>query len=179
MSAIRSVQIGFFQPGLKTMFVILSQMVSPKRYFRFLLIFQVYSIDDLTYILNTVKTGCYVGNYCLNHIMFANDICLFSLSLVGLQGLLHKCYKYAQSRKMLFNLRKSFGMLFALKNYNLSFSPNEENNKKLCTKLEWFLLKAQAFVSYCTFRQVQWHKNNNAIKTKFTPTALNVIKRHM
>ena len=42
-----------------------------------------------------------------------------------------------------------------------------------------FLLMAQAFVSYCLLYQVQWNKNNNTIETKCTPTALNVIKRHM
>ena len=44
-------------------------------------------IDGLTYNLNTVKSGCYVRNYCLNHIMFADDICRFIPSLVGLQDL--------------------------------------------------------------------------------------------
>ena len=33
---------------------------------------------------------------------------------------------------------------------------------------------AQTFVSYCALRQMQWNKNNNVIKTKFTPTALNI-----
>ena len=82
-------------------------------------LFSLY-IDDLTYNLNTVKSGCYVGNYCLNNIMFADDICLFSPSLVGLQDFLITCYNYAQSHKMLFNCSKSFGMLFAPKNFNLS-----------------------------------------------------------
>ena len=85
-------------------------------------LFSLY-IDDLTSNLNTIKSGCYVGNYCLNHIMFADDICLFSPSLVGLQDLLNACYNYAQSHKMLFNCNKSFGMLFAPKNFNLSSSP--------------------------------------------------------
>ena len=80
-------------------------------------------IDDLTYNLNTLKSGCYVGYYCLNHIMFPDDICLFSPSLVGLQDLLNTCYIYSQSHKMLFNCSKSFGMLFAPKNFNLSSSP--------------------------------------------------------
>ena len=85
-------------------------------------LFSLY-IDDLTSNLNTIKSGCYVGNYCLNHIMFADDICLFSPSLVGLQDLLNACYNYVQSHKMLFNCNKSFGMLFAPKNFNLSSSP--------------------------------------------------------
>ena len=85
-------------------------------------LFSLY-IDDLTSNLNTIKSACYVGNYCLNHIIFADDICLFSPSLVGLQDLLNACYNYAQSHKMLFNCNKSFGMLFAPKNFNLSSSP--------------------------------------------------------
>ena len=55
--------------------------------------------------------------------MFANDICLFSPSLVDLQDLFNTCYNYAQSHKMLFNCSKSFGMLFAPKNFNLSSFP--------------------------------------------------------
>ena len=55
--------------------------------------------------------------------MFADDICLYNPSLVGLQDLLNTCYNYAQSHKMLFNYNKSFGMFFALKNFNLSSSP--------------------------------------------------------
>ena len=35
-----------------------------------------------------------------------------------------------------------------------------EKIKKLCTKVDWFLLKAQAFVGYSAFRQVLWNKNN-------------------
>ena len=85
-------------------------------------LFSLY-IDDLTYNLNTVKSGCYAGNYCLNHIMFADDICPFNPSLVGLQDLLNTCYNCAQSHKMLFNCSKSFGMFFAPKNFNLSSSP--------------------------------------------------------
>ena len=81
-------------------------------------LFSLY-IDDLTHNSNNVKSG----NYCLNHIMFADDICLFSASLVGLQDLLNTCYQYAQSYKMLFNCSKSFGMLFAPKIFNLSSSP--------------------------------------------------------
>ena len=79
-------------------------------------------INALTFNLDTVKAGCYVGNYCLNNIMFADDIYLFSPSLVGLQDFLTTCCKYAQSHKMLFNCSKSFGMLFAPKNFNLSSS---------------------------------------------------------
>ena len=55
--------------------------------------------------------------------MFADDICLFSPDLVGLQDLLNTCYNYAQYHKMSLNCSKSFGMLFAPKSFNLSSSP--------------------------------------------------------
>ena len=64
--------------------------------------------------------------------MFADDICLFSRSLVGLQDLLYTCCNYTQSHKMLFNSSKSFGMLFPPKNFNLSSSPKLLiNNSKI------------------------------------------------
>ena len=41
--------------------------------------------------------------------MFANDICLFSPSLDGLQDLLNTCYHYAQSHKLFCNLCIVYG----------------------------------------------------------------------
>ena len=41
-----------------------------------------------------------------------------------------------------------------------------ERNKKLCTKFDYFFIRAQVFVGYCSLRQVEWNKNK--IKRKFT-----------
>ena len=56
---------------------------------------------------------------------------------------------------------------------------NQKRTKNWALKLIEFLLIVQAFVNYCSLRQVQQKKNNNAIKTKFIPTSLNLIKRYV
>jgi len=47
-------------------------------------LFAVY-LDDLSTELNKIKTGCYIGEVSLNHLMFADDICVFCPSVRGLQ----------------------------------------------------------------------------------------------
>ena len=39
-------------------------------------LFAVY-LDYLSNELNTIKAGCYIGEVLLNHLMFADDICVF------------------------------------------------------------------------------------------------------
>ena len=39
-----------------------------------LLLFSVY-IDQLSYSLNQIATGCCVGDDCLNHLIYGDDIC--------------------------------------------------------------------------------------------------------
>ena len=38
-------------------------------------LFAVY-LDDLSTELNNLKAGCYIGVVLLNHLMFADDICV-------------------------------------------------------------------------------------------------------
>ena len=40
-------------------------------------LFAVY-LDDLPNELNNIKAGCYIGKVLLNHLMFADDICVMS-----------------------------------------------------------------------------------------------------
>ena len=80
-------------------------------------------IDELSHSLNRVKAGCYIGNSSLNHILFADDLCCFCPSLDGLRKLLQVCYKYASSHDIVFNCKKSFGMLFSPKNFKLIHKP--------------------------------------------------------
>ena len=82
-------------------------------------LFSVY-FDQLSESLNAVRSGCYVGKICINHIFFADDITLFSPSLTGLQELVDVCYDYARSHDIEFNCNKSRGMLFTLNHFNLS-----------------------------------------------------------
>jgi len=40
-------------------------------------LFAVYLVDDLSNELNNIKAGCYIDELLLNHLMFADDICVF------------------------------------------------------------------------------------------------------
>ena len=44
------------------------------------LLFSVY-MDQLSYCLNQIAIGCSVGDDCLNHLIYADDICCFSPSI--------------------------------------------------------------------------------------------------
>jgi len=80
-------------------------------------------LEHLSELFNDVKAGCFVGNNCINHILFVDDICLFRPSLPGLQDLLDVCSNYAQCHDITFNCTKSFGMLFSPKCFKLSCNP--------------------------------------------------------
>ena len=57
-------------------------------------IFAVY-LDELSIQLGSARVGCTVGNMVVNRLMFADDICVFSPSISGLQCLLNICGDYA------------------------------------------------------------------------------------
>jgi len=53
-------------------------------------------IDDLSSELNNIKAGCVVGDVLLNHLMSADDTCVFCPSVWGLQSILDVCQAYAE-----------------------------------------------------------------------------------
>ena len=52
--------------------------------------------------------GCTVGNMVVNHLLFADDMCVFSPSISGLQCLLDICGDYAAEHEITFNCWCSF-----------------------------------------------------------------------
>ena len=73
-------------------------------------LFSLY-MDDLSRKLNSVQSGCFVGSSLLNHLMFADDLCVFSLSVNGLQKLVNVCKKYADNHCIIFNNDKTVDMI--------------------------------------------------------------------
>ena len=69
-------------------------------------LFNVY-LDDLSIALSACRTGCCVGNSLINHLMYADDLVIFSPSSIGLRALITVCEEYAVSHEMLFNHKKS------------------------------------------------------------------------
>ena len=71
------------------------------------LLFNVY-INDLSIQLS--QTG--IGGKFVNHMIYADDLCVISLSSSGLQSLLNICTDYCQLHDLTFNAKKSVCMFF-------------------------------------------------------------------
>ena len=56
-------------------------------------LFNIY-IDGLSDILNKSSVGGSIGGKRINHMLYANDLCIVSLSSAGLQQLLTICDQY-------------------------------------------------------------------------------------
>ena len=54
------------------------------------ILFNVY-MDDLSVLLNSSNIGGRIGNIFPNHLCYADDLCLISLSSAGMQKLLGLC----------------------------------------------------------------------------------------
>ena len=85
-------------------------------------LFVVY-LDDLSNELNNIKAGCYIGEVLLNHLMFADDICVFCPSVRWLQRILDVCQTYAESHGIIFNCNKTVCMTFKAKSAKSTATP--------------------------------------------------------
>ena len=77
------------------------------------ILFNVY-MDQLSVKLNASNIGGDIGGVLVNHLCYADDICLISLSSAGMQQLLNICDTYAKEHDLLYN---------GVKSYSLSFKP--------------------------------------------------------
>ena len=75
------------------------------------ILFNMY-MDDLSIALNNSGIGGYLGDAFLNHLWYANDICLISLPSSGMQKLLNICQNYATNHQLLYNGAKLFTLCF-------------------------------------------------------------------
>ena len=57
-------------------------------------LFAIY-IDDLSNELVLCKSGCYINEQCMNHVIHVDDICLLAPSAIGLQQMLDVCFNYS------------------------------------------------------------------------------------
>ena len=74
-------------------------------------LFNIY-IDGLSNILNNSLIGGSLGGKRINHMLYADDLCIVSLSSAGLQKLLSTCDEYCASHSITFNVKKSVCMFF-------------------------------------------------------------------
>ena len=74
-------------------------------------LFNIY-IDGLSNILNNSLIGGSLGGKRINHMLYADDLCIVNLSSAGLQKLLSIYDEYCASHSITFNVKKSVCMLF-------------------------------------------------------------------
>ena len=66
------------------------------------MLFNLY-MDDLSLKLNGSGIGGYIGISFINHLCYADDLCLIRFSSSSMQYLLNICKEYAFTHKLLYN----------------------------------------------------------------------------
>ena len=78
-------------------------------------------VDDLSDYLVKSQIGCDIDSLYVNHVMYADDICLMAPNPAALQKLINICYDYSmQNNNLSFNSSKFFCMVFKPRLYKLS-----------------------------------------------------------
>ena len=76
------------------------------------LLFNVY-VNELSECLNKSGIGGSMNSTIINHMLYADDICIISLSSAGLQQLLNICIGYSELHDLTFNAKNSMCMYFS------------------------------------------------------------------
>ena len=71
------------------------------------ILFNIY-MDKLSVALNSSGIGGYLEKVFLNHLCYADDLCLIGLSSTGMQQLLNICQNYVIDHQLLYNGSKSY-----------------------------------------------------------------------
>ena len=82
-------------------------------------LFNVY-MNNLRLSLNSSGIGGLLGDNIVNHLCYADDLCLISLSSSGMQHLLDICDTYAISHQLSYNATKSFSLCFRPKQFKMN-----------------------------------------------------------
>ena len=93
-------------------------------------LFIVY-MDGLSDQLNSSNIGGNFGSgQLVNHISYADDMCLLSFSSAGMQKLLNMCDQYSNDHDLIYNSKKTMCMCFtpkSCKSYECKLSLNQES----------------------------------------------------
>ena len=81
-------------------------------------LFSIY-VDDLSNKLIDSEIGCHIDNQCMNHVMYADDICIMAPSAIALQELLNICHEFGLTNDIRCNPIKYICMVFKPKYYTL------------------------------------------------------------
>ena len=75
------------------------------------MLFKIY-IDGLSDILNNSTIKDSIGGIRVNHMLYADELCIISLSSAGLQHLRVQCDAYCRKHSITFNVSKSICIFF-------------------------------------------------------------------
>ena len=82
-------------------------------------------MNSLTNKLIDCKAECYIDMQCINHVLYADDICLMTPTATAMQCMLDICYNYGLDNDVLCNPLKSVYMLFIPTGYTcMLYRPN-------------------------------------------------------
>lgn len=96
--------------------------------------------DYLSKLLSRCGTGCVVSNIVINHIMYADDLVIFSPCSAGLQHLLRFCLQYGSDFDIYYNAWKNNVLIVCGRDdCKLSFP-------EFCS----VKVKSKLFKAYCT-----------------------------
>ena len=65
------------------------------------------------------NVGCYIDGQCINHLMYADNICLLAPTDIAMQQLLDICNDYGVANDITFNHLKSVCLVFRPATYYL------------------------------------------------------------
>ena len=116
-------------------------------------LFSVY-MDDLSNMLIRSGVGCYIDNVCVNHVFYADDLCLMAPCAIALQELLNICHSYSIIVDLNFNAKKSFCFAFTPRLFKLSLPYLHINN---------IPISYVDSVKYLVFTFAGAHKDDNDI----------------
>ena len=70
-------------------------------------LFSIY-MNDLSVLLSQSGIGCHIEGLCINHVFYADDLCLMAPCDTALQELINICFKYSIEIDLNFNALKSY-----------------------------------------------------------------------
>ena len=101
-------------------------------------LFNVY-VDRISNSLNELNIGCNIDSFLLNHLFYADDLCIFAPSTRGLQLLIDMCVKIGTELDICFNAAKCNVMFFRCKYLKDCAVPNFYMGNILLSECDSFL----------------------------------------
>ena len=93
-------------------------------------LFNIY-VDELSVNLKKCNSGCHIENMCVNHLFYADDLCLLAPSPSGQQTMFDVCAPYGCNYDIIYNPLKSVCLVFKPKTFKLSCPPIRLGNVDL------------------------------------------------